>query len=103
MSLKTCSTLTAGFALFVLAISLAAPIAQAAASDKHGVVTTHRAHHAYAVRRWHHFTRRVPPAYDIPPNAIRGPGYVFVPGVGILDEACNLPTSSCSNAYRDIQ
>ena len=39
----------------------------------------------------------------IPPNAIRMPGYVFVPGVGILGESCDLPTSSCSNEYRDIQ
>jgi hypothetical protein len=33
------------------------------------------------------------------PNAndrlIYGPGYVFVPGGGILDEACNLPSSTC--------
>ena len=39
----------------------------------------------------------------IPPNAIRMPGYVFVPGVGILGESCDLPTSSCPNEYRDIQ
>jgi hypothetical protein len=32
-----------------------------------------------------------------------GPGYAFVPGRGILDEACNLPTSTCPNEYRDIQ
>jgi hypothetical protein len=39
----------------------------------------------------------------IPPNAIRMPGYIFVPGVGILAESCDLPTSSCSNEYRDVQ
>lgn len=32
-----------------------------------------------------------------------GPGYVFVPGRGILDEACDLPSSTCPNEYRDIQ
>ena len=30
------------------------------------------------------------------------PGYVFVPGRGILGESCDLPTSACSNEYRDI-
>jgi hypothetical protein len=39
----------------------------------------------------------------IPPNAIRMPGYIFVPGVGILGESCDLPTSACPNRYRDIQ
>jgi len=34
----------------------------------------------------------------------RGPyGYVFVPGHGILGEACNLPTSTCENQYRDVR
>ena len=31
------------------------------------------------------------------------PGYTFVPGVGILGESCDLPTSACPNEYRDIQ
>ena len=39
----------------------------------------------------------------LPPNAIRMPGYTYVPGVGILGESCDLPTSACPNAYRDIQ
>lgn len=39
----------------------------------------------------------------VPPNAIRMPGYTFVPGVGILGASCDLPTSACSNQYRDIQ
>ncbi len=30
-----------------------------------------------------------------------GPGYTFVPGRGIVDEACNLPTSACPNSQRD--
>jgi len=30
-------------------------------------------------------------------------GYVFVPGHGILGEACNLPTSTCENQYRDVR
>jgi len=39
----------------------------------------------------------------VPPNAILGPGYTFVPGVGILGESCDLPTSACTNEYRDVQ
>jgi hypothetical protein len=39
----------------------------------------------------------------VPPNAIRMPGYIFVPGVGILGESCDLPISAYSNRYRDIQ
>jgi hypothetical protein len=32
-----------------------------------------------------------------------GPSYTFVPGRGIADEACNLPTSACPNSQRDGQ
>ena len=39
----------------------------------------------------------------VPPNAIGGPGYTFVPGVGILGESCDLPTSACTNEYRDVR
>jgi hypothetical protein len=63
-------------------------------------------------RRWHvahRLFRRgfgVGPApyygYTVLPRTpvFRGPGYVFVPHVGIVDEACNLPTSACSNEFR---
>jgi hypothetical protein len=40
--------------------------------------------------------------YDAPVG-IAMPGYIYVPGRGILDEACNLPTSACPNSERDIQ
>jgi hypothetical protein len=45
------------------------------------------------------------PYYTAPPgvSVYRGPGYTFVPRQGIADEACNLPTSRCSNEYRDVQ
>ncbi len=36
-------------------------------------------------------------------SAYREPGRVYVPGAGIRDEACNLPTSACPNEMRDIQ
>jgi hypothetical protein len=30
-----------------------------------------------------------------------GPGYIFVPGKGILDAPCDLPTSACPNSARE--
>lgn len=83
----------------------------------------HPAHHAvaqHAVHVRHHLARRdFVPGYDgaagsafgyagparatLPPGAIQFPGYVYMPGQGILDEACNLPTSTCPNSQRDIQ
>jgi len=36
------------------------------------------------------------------PPMLRGPGYYFVPGLGIVGEACNLPTSACPNEMRDV-
>jgi hypothetical protein len=32
-----------------------------------------------------------------------GPQYTYVPGRGVIDEACNLPTSACPNTQRDGQ
>jgi hypothetical protein len=40
---------------------------------------------------------------QVPANAIQMPGYTFVPGVGILGESCDLPTSACPNQYRDVK
>jgi hypothetical protein len=34
---------------------------------------------------------------------VYGAGYVYEPRRGIVDEACNLPTSSCPNDQRDVQ
>ena len=44
-----------------------------------------------------------PPNYATAPLVYYGPGYLFLPGHGILDEACNLPTSTCPNEYRDTR
>ncbi len=105
-------TLAVGFATAALAISLGSPAATAANGGKYA--KSHRAHHERAF----YATHRVPrgaragaqpygPEYGflprIPANAIRMPGYIFVPGVGILGASCDLPTSACSNQYRDIQ
>jgi hypothetical protein len=35
--------------------------------------------------------------------AYRWPGHEFVPRYGIVDPACNLPTSGCPNEMRDVQ
>jgi len=78
-------------------------VAASAVKNKHAV-TTQRVHRAYAMHRTRQFRSIDEARYGgIPPNAIRMPGYVFVPGVGILGESCDLPTSSCSNENRDIQ
>jgi hypothetical protein len=31
------------------------------------------------------------------------PGYIYMPAKGIVDEACNLPTSACPNVMRDVR
>ena len=81
------------------AASLGSLSPAAASSYKHRQPVAHYYHHAEALPYG--------PEYgflpSVPPNAIRGPGYTFVPGIGILGETCDLPTSACSNEYRDVQ
>lgn len=101
-SLKSCRALAVSLAITAFAVALAASGASAN-SDKHQTAKTRHAQHAYVAHRWRHVARRYPPAYNGGPNTIAGPGYVFVPGKGILDEACNLPTSTCPNTMRDTQ
>ena len=108
-----CKTLHAfsGLALAAIVVSLGAQSAAAASADQRRLgkpLPPH--HHLYARYRGPYST---PPAAlphapeygflrQVPPNAIRGPGYTFVPGVGILGESCDLPTSACTNEYRDV-
>jgi len=97
-----------------IATSLAAVFALSSGSPVALAASTGRVHHG----RVHHAIHRTPsnahartlpnaPEYGflshVPPNAVVTPGYTFVPGVGILGESCDLPTSACSNQYRDIQ
>jgi len=79
---------------------------------RHAYVSHTYASHAYASRRhgpWFARGATLPygPEYGflrhVPPNAIVGPGYTFVPGVGILGASCDLPTSACTNEYRDVK
>jgi hypothetical protein len=45
-----------------------------------------------------------PSFYAAPPRGpvYRWPTNTYLPGRGIVDEACNLPTSACPNELRDI-
>ena len=79
-----------GFLLAAIALSLSVQSA-AAASGKYqrATPTMHHTHHLYAT-----YQRSQPLPYGpeygflryVPANAIRMPGYTFVPGVGILGE-----------------
>ena len=100
-----------GVAIASLAMSLVAPATAIAAHNK--ATKLHHLHYtrpgaAYRPRLFAE-DRALPyrPEYGflprVPPDAIRMPGYTFVPGVGILGASCDLPTSACSNQYRDIQ
>ena len=101
-----------GFLLAAIALSLSVQSA-AAASGKYqrATPTMHHTHHLYATYRRPYFAYPQPLPYGpeygfpryVPANAIRLPGYTFVRGVGILGEACNLPTSACTNEYRDVK
>ncbi len=108
---KFACAFTAGLVAVSLAAALGSTDAAAASTSKPTSNKSRRVQHAYAA---HHgpevaHSERLPygPEYGflthIPPNAIRMPGYTFVPGVGILGESCDLPTSACPNEYRDIQ
>ena len=101
------SRITSSLASAVVFIALGAQSAVAADHAK-------RAHPAWHSRFQHlHMSYRAPsatlpygPEYGFlgERNAIRTPGgSIFVPGVGILGEACDLPSSACTNEYRDIQ
>jgi hypothetical protein len=100
----------AGVALVALCISLDPQSAASGDQRRLGRPVPHH-HHLYAMYRR---PFAAPPASlpyapeygflkHVPANAIQGPGYTFVPGVGILGESCDLPTSACSNEYRDVQ
>jgi hypothetical protein len=62
--------------------------------------------HATPQPRYHSrrdVARRAGYAAPVPSAAYLGPGYVFVPGRGILGEDCDMPTSTCPNELRDGQ
>jgi hypothetical protein len=106
----------AGLALTAIVVSLGVQSASAASADHRRPARSH--HHLYAMYHGPHAPPAVRPyapptalpyapeygfLSHVPANAMRGPGYTFVPGVGILGESCDLPTSACTNEYRDVQ
>jgi hypothetical protein len=103
MLLKTSNAFGAGLTLAAIIVSFGAQSAIARPLRHH--------HHLYAMYRGPSFapptTLPYAPEYGflrhVPPNATVGPGYTFVPGVGILGASCDLPTSACTNEYRDVQ
>jgi len=112
MSLNKCFSLMACVSIASLFIE-PGTISVAAASNHH----PHRVHRTSAVHH-RYFDRPEYGYYNTPPygyaplgqyvpgvsdRLIHGPGYVFVPGHGILDEDCNMPTSTCPNEYRDVR
>jgi hypothetical protein len=109
-SLRIPHAICAAFVLVAMGVSLGAQSAAAASDDQRKLARPHH-HHLYAMYRGTYFappaTLPRTPEYgflgQVPANAIRGPGYTFVPGVGILGESCDLPTSACTNEYRDVQ
>ena len=110
---KISAVLSASCLLALIAVSLSAQSAAAARphEGQRAARVGHRVHHLYATYGAPRFASPAAPPYApeygflgrVPPNAIGGPGYTFVPGVGILGESCDLPTSACTNEYRDVQ
>ena len=88
------SRITSSLASAIIFIAFGAQSAVAADHAKRG----HPAWHRLPYGPEYGFLRHVPA------NAIKTPGgSIFVPGVGILGESCDLPSSACTNEYRDIQ
>ena len=113
-SLTIYAALSAAFLLAAFAAALSAQSAAAASAyqGRHAAPVVHRGYHGYyAAYGWPRtrYSESLPygPEYGflrhLPPNAVRMPGYTFVPGVGILGESCDLPTSACPNQYRDVK
>jgi hypothetical protein len=111
-SFKIPSAICAGALLAVVALSFNTQSLMAAPErHRRQAPIVHHTHHLYATYRGPSFVAPTPlpraPEYGflryVPANAIRGPGYTFVPGAGILGESCDLPTSACSNEYRDVE
>ena len=108
-SFESRATLRARSVVLLFAALFGVTSAGAATSDKPGPVVSHHVRGHDGVYRRQAHAPALPHGAEygflkhIPPNAIRMPGYIFVPGVGILGESCDLPTSACSNRYRDIQ
>jgi hypothetical protein len=107
----------------MLAVTLAfacsdALVVQSAAHDRASAGTEHtqqvrpRHHHPLVQRerrgpRHAHAVTGYPPRLPSMPYygapAYTGPGFVYVPNRGYLDQDCDMPTSTCPNDLRDVQ
>jgi hypothetical protein len=102
---------TAATAIVALgSLTIHATAASSTSDGKHRITVgpTHSAAYLAHVahRQFVHGFNNAGPIYGAVPqivNTHRGPGYVYVPGRGIADEACNLPTSNCPDWQRDVQ
>ena len=110
--LKISSVLSAALAASAAVLSpQSAVAANAYYKGRHAAPVVHRGYYGYAPHRWSRaaYPQTLPygPEYGflrtLPPNAIQMPGYTFVPGVGIIGEDCDLPTSACPNQYRMVR
>jgi hypothetical protein len=113
--LKIASALSVVFLLAGFAAALGPQSAAAASAyyykGKRTAPVVHRGYYGYAASRRPRVTYPATLPYGpeygflhhVPPNAIAMPGYTFVPGLGILGESCDLPTSACTNQYRDVK
>lgn len=91
-------------ALFAVSLGAQRAIAAAPKHPTGHARNTQAVHRAHASHRFAHASSA--PVYGYtggPTRPIQEPGYVFVPGRGILGESCNMPTSTCTNEYRDVQ
>jgi len=110
-SSKIGCALAAALVTVSLAVAIGSTGAIAASGGKPNDVKAHGVHRAHPAYRGpqvvHATTLPYGPEYGflkrVPPHAIRMPGYTYVPGVGILGESCDLPSSACPNEYRDVQ
>jgi hypothetical protein len=90
----------------ILMLGLIAISGVAGATVRQGAHAPGAHSHARSQPRYHtarHVARPAGYAAPVPSAAYLGPGYVFVPGRGILGEDCDMPTSTCSNELRDVQ
>ncbi|MGB7097350.1 MAG: hypothetical protein WBD95_01090 [Xanthobacteraceae bacterium] len=101
MSYPLCACLAIG----ALALSTGIAAAATTNSKNTGVVKQRRVHHVNTAHRWRYAApSQLSYRHAAPAGAIWQPGgYWYLPGHGILDEACDLPTSACPNTERDVQ
>ena len=100
-SIKIRYAIVAGIVTFAVGPSFGATDLAATPHHKHVRVTPHL--HAHPI---HHLVRANGPANgygQTSPGAPFRPGYVFLPGKGIVGESCDMPTSTCPDTERDTQ